>query len=93
MDTLLNPSLIVEVLSPSTENYDRTSKFEQYKLIESLRDYLLVSSEQVRAELHTRQPDGQWLLTVSATRLEDTLDIPSVGCALKLSDIYRKVKF
>lgn len=73
MDTLLNPSLIVEVLSPSTENYDRTSKFEQYKLIESLRDYLLVSSEQVRAELHTRQPDGQWLLTVSATRLEDTL--------------------
>ncbi|MGO9258135.1 MAG: Uma2 family endonuclease [Bryobacteraceae bacterium] len=92
MDTLLNPSLIVEVLSPSTETYDRNLKFEQYKSIESLREYLLVSSEQARADLHTRQPDGQWLLT-SVSRLEDTLEIPSLGCMLRLADLYKKVKF
>jgi Uma2 family endonuclease len=92
LDTLLNPILIAEVLSPSTERYDRGPKFNRYKTIESLRGYLLVSSDRVYAELHTRQPDGQWEPTV-ATRLEDTLEIPSLGCALKLADLYNKVKF
>jgi Uma2 family endonuclease len=90
LDTLLNPILIAEVLSPSTEKYDRGRKFDQYKSIQSLREYLLVSSDQIHADLYTRQPDGQWLLT-SATRLEDTLEIPSIGCALELADLYRKV--
>src|SRR6185437_5705408 len=58
LDTLLNPSLVVEVLSPSTEGYDRGRKFELYQEIESLRDYLLVASDRVHADLYTRQADG-----------------------------------
>ena len=88
-DTLLNPSLLVEVLSPSTEAYDRGRKFEHYRSIESLREYLLVASDRVHAELYTRQPDGRWLLT-SADRLEDSLDLESVGCRLALLDLYEK---
>ena len=72
-DNLLNPSVIVEVLSPSTEAYDRGQKFEHCRHIDSLREYLLVSSERINAELFTRQPDGRWLLTV-ANRLEDVIE-------------------
>jgi Uma2 family endonuclease len=80
---------LVEVLSPSTEAYDRGRKFEHYRSIESLRGYLLVASDRVHAELYTRQPDGRWLLT-SADRLEDSLDLESVGCRLALLDLYEK---
>jgi Uma2 family endonuclease len=88
-DILLNPSLLVEVLSPSTEAFDRGRKFQQYRSIESLVEYLLVASDRVRADLYTRQPDG-WLLT-SAGRLEDSLDLQSIGCRLALADLYEKV--
>jgi Uma2 family endonuclease len=91
-DTLLNPNLIVEVLSPSTEAYDRGRKFEHYRSVESLGEYLLVSSERVSAELFTRQPDGRFLLT-AAGRLEDSLDLQSVGGRLTLADLYEKVDF
>ena len=91
-DTLLNPNLIVEVLSPSTEAYDRGRKFEHYRSVESLSEYLVVSSERVSAELFTRQPDGRFLLT-AAGRLEDSLDLQSVGCRLALADLYEKVDF
>jgi Uma2 family endonuclease len=89
-DILLNPSLLVEVLSPSTEAFDRGRKFEHYQSIESLGEYLLVASDRVHADLYTRQPDGRWLLT-SADRLEDSLDLESVGCRLALADLYEKV--
>jgi Uma2 family endonuclease len=89
-DTLLNPSLIVEVLSPSTEAYDRGRKFEHYRSVESVSEYLLVSSERVSAELYTRQPDGRWLLTAAA-HMEDSLDLQSVGAQLSLADLYEKV--
>jgi len=88
-DTLLNPTVIVEVLSPSTEAYHRR-KFEQYRSIESLRDYLLVASESVNVDLFTRQPDGRWLLT-AANRLDDIIEIPSIDCRLALQDLYEKV--
>jgi Uma2 family endonuclease len=88
----LNPTLFVEVLSPSTEAYDRGRKFERYQSLESLGEYLLVSSDRVRAELFTRQADGRWLLT-SAGRLEDSLDLQSIGCQIRLSDLYEKVEF
>jgi len=91
-DTLLNPHLIVEVLSPSTEAYDRGRKFEHYQSIESLGEYLMISSDRVHADLYTRQPDGRWLLT-SATRLEDSLDLQSVGSSLALAGLYEKVDF
>jgi Uma2 family endonuclease len=85
-DTLLNPTLIVEVLSPSTEAYDRGRKFEYYATVESVTEYLLVSSERVRAELYTRQPDGRWLLTAVGS-LEDSLDLQSIGVHLALADL------
>lgn len=91
-DTLLNPGLIVEVLSPSTEAYDRGRKFEHYTSIESLREYLLVASDRMRADLYTRQADGRWLLT-SADKLEDSLALESVGSQLNLADMYEKVEF
>jgi len=89
-DTLLNPGLLIEVLSPSTEAYDRGRKFEQYKSIEALREYLLVASDRVHADLYTRQADGRWLLT-SADSLEDSLTLESVGVRLTLADLYEKV--
>ncbi len=91
-DTLLNPSLIVEVLSPSTELYDRVRKFEHYRSVETVSEYLLISSERVSAELYTRQPDGRWLLT-TVSRMEDSLDLQSVGAHLTLADLYEKVDF
>jgi Uma2 family endonuclease len=91
-DTLLNPNLIVEILSESTEAYDRGRKFEHYRSLESLSEYLLVSSERVSAELFTRRPDGRWLLT-SAARLEDSITLESAGCQLTLSNLYEKVDF
>jgi len=92
LDTLLNPSLLVEVLSPSTEAYDRGRKFEHYQSIESLREYLLVASDRIHADLYTREPDGRWFLT-SASRLEDVVALRSVGCRLKLTDLYEKIDF
>ncbi len=89
-DTLLNPGLVVEVLSPSTEAYDRGRKFESYKSIESLREYLLVASDRIHADLYTRQADGRWLLT-SADKLEDSLTLESVGAQLTMADLYDKV--
>jgi Uma2 family endonuclease len=91
-DTLLNPNVIVEVLSPSTEAYDRGRKFEHYRSVDSVAEYLLVSSERVSAELYTRQPDGRWLLT-AANRLEQSLPLQSVGAHLALADLYEKVDF
>jgi Uma2 family endonuclease len=89
-DTLLNPTVIVEVLSSSTELYDRVRKFEHYRSVESVNEYLLVSSERVSAELYTRQPDGRWLLT-AANRMEDSLELQSIGAHLVLADLYEKV--
>jgi Uma2 family endonuclease len=91
-DTLLNPTLIVEVLSTSTEAYDRGRKFGHYRSIESLAEYLLVSSERIGAEMFTRQTDGGWLLT-AAGDLKDTINLSATGCRLALADLYEKVEF
>lgn len=92
MDTLIDPIMIAEVVAPTTEAYDRGRKFEHYRTIESLREYLLISSDRVHADLFTKQPDGNWLLT-SATRLEDTVELHSIDARLKLTDVYEKVEF
>jgi len=91
-DTLLNPTLIVEVQSPSTEAYDRGRKFEHYRSLPSLRQYLLVSSERIGTELRTGQPDGQWLLSFGANA-EDVIDLDSVGARLLVSELYAGVEF
>jgi len=91
-DTLLNPGLLIEVLSPSTEAYDRGRKFEQYQSIESLREYLLVASDRAHVDLYSRQGDGRWLLT-SVEGRDSVLTLESVGVQFTLADLYEKVDF
>jgi len=91
-DTLLNPALIVEVLSPSTEAYDRGFKSAQYRTVESLEEYALVSQSEPRVEVFRRQPGGHWLLS-EAVGLEAVCHFESLDCAVPLSEIYAKVTF
>ena len=91
-DTVLNPALILEVLSPSTEAYDRGFKFAQYRTLESLQEYGLVSQSEPRVEIFRRQPSGGWLLSESAG-MEASCRFDSVTCAIALKDIYDKVTF
>ncbi|HTP31850.1 MAG TPA: Uma2 family endonuclease [Candidatus Acidoferrales bacterium] len=89
-DTLLNPAVILEVLSPSTEAYDRGRKFEHYSSIESLTDYLLVATDRIHADLYTRQPDGSWLRRFVNTA-DGAIELASIGCRLVLGDLYERV--
>ncbi|MGE5154196.1 MAG: Uma2 family endonuclease, partial [Bdellovibrio bacteriovorus] len=90
-DVLLNPSLIVEVLSDSTEAYDRGAKFALYRQIPSLREYLLVSQGRVLVELYSRDEDGRWLLS-DYRAMTDRVPLPSLGCTLALAEVYDKVQ-
>lgn len=90
-DVLLNPSLIVEVLSDSTEAYDRGGKFALYRQIPSLREYLLVSQHQIQVDLYTRGGDDRWTLS-DFSALTDRIHLPSVDCTLDLAEVYDKVK-
>jgi Uma2 family endonuclease len=89
-DILLNPIVLIEVLSESTANYDRGDKFDQYRRIESLREYILVSQEPYRADQYIRQNDTQWLLT-EFHRVEDVIRLSSINCELALKEIYAKI--
>jgi Uma2 family endonuclease len=89
-DVLLNPTLIVEVLSSSTEGYDRGLKSARYRRRASLQEYVLVSQDRVSVERFSRQGE-QWLLT-EATNLDDVIELPSIDCTLALRDIYDKVE-
>jgi len=89
-DTLLNPTVIVEVLSESTEAYDRGEKFAHYRRLESLSDYLLVAQDRSRVEHFTRNADDQWLLS-DAAGPEQIIAVASLGCTLRLSEVYHKV--
>ena len=89
-DTLTNPVVIIEVLSEATEAYDRGRKFELYQSIDSLTDYLLVAQDTPRIEHFQRQSGGQWIYTL-ANRLDASVAIASIGCELKLAEVYEKV--
>ncbi len=89
-ENLLNPTLIVEVLSPSTEAYDRGRKFEYYRCIESLREYLLIAQDRMQVDLFTKQADERWLLT-SASKPEETVELHSIGCQVPLATLYARV--
>jgi Uma2 family endonuclease len=91
VDTLLNPTVIVEVLSPSTEAYDRGAKFAYYRQLPSLQDYLLVSQFQMLIEHFTREEEG-WLLT-ETTDPGEVVQLPSIACELPVAEVYRKVVF
>ncbi len=88
-DTLLNPTMIVEVLSRSTEAYDRGEKFLRYRQIALLMEYLLISQDERRIEQFTRQADGSWRLTETQETGAATLE--SIGYTLTLDDVYNKV--
>ena len=91
-DTLLNPTVIIEVLSPSTEKYDRGKKFERYKSLLSVTDYILVAQDEALLDHYARQPHDQWLLTTVRGR-DSQLRIANIGCTLWLSEVYDKVEF
>jgi len=92
LDTLTNPALIIEVLSASTEAYDRGLKFEEYRHIETFVEYVLVAQTKPHIEQFRRQTDGQWLFSTTSG-LESFIDFASVGCRLSLAEIYDKVEF
>jgi Uma2 family endonuclease len=88
-DVILNPVLVVEVLSESTAAYDRGKKFLSYQQIESLQEYLLISQDEEIVEHYVRQGNDTWLYT-KAIGLEETFTLPSIECQLMLRDIYDK---
>ena len=86
-DTVTNPSVIIEILSPSTRDYDIGKKFYLYRDIESLKEYLLIDSEKITVEKYIRNIDNSWLLTAYKS-IEDSFSIETVGLEMKLSDVY-----
>ena len=90
-DTLLNPIVIVEVLSPSTEAYDRGEKFAHYRQLTSLQEYVLVAQDQICVE-HYRRQERQWIFTDLQKR-DEILPLPSIECELPLQEIYERVTF
>lgn len=88
-DSLLNPVVICEVLSESSEAYDRGEKFEQYRSIPSFLEYVIVSQKKARVEHFRRQPDGRWVLTLLGAG--DRLVLESIGCEVAVDEIYWKV--
>ena len=88
VDTLLNPTVLIEVLSPSTEAYDRGEKFAHYRRLDSLREYVLVAQDKVRIE-HYRRDGDQWIFS----EVSSMLDLPSIDCHVSVDAIYEKVTF
>ena len=90
LDTLLNPTVLVEVLSESTERYDRGKKFSFYRTIESLAEYVLVAQDEFKIEHYVKQADGRWLLSDHRS-LDEVVELSSVQCALALREVYAKI--
>ncbi len=92
VDTLLNPTMLIEVLSPSTERYDRIAKTSYYRTIDSLAEHLLVAQDEIRLEQYIRQPNEQWLL-IEYLNVDSAVRLASIECTLKLSDVYDRITF
>ena len=92
LDTLLNSTLIVEVLSKSTADYDRGGKFEHYRSLDSFQEYLLVAQDRCHIVHYIRQPDNTWVLSETQL-LSDRLSLPSLDGELLVSEVYAKVQF
>jgi len=91
-DTILNPVLVIEVLSPSTEAFDRGAKVHAYQTIESLKEYVLVSQDSPAVERYVRNGDEGWQYK-SVVGLESSLTLPSIECTLNMGAVYDKVDF
>ncbi len=92
VQALINPTLIVEILSPSTEAYDRGDKFIDYKSIPSFGEYLLIAQHRPHVTHYVRRPDGSWSYE-DANELSATLMLPTIDCSLPLSEVYQDVEF
>jgi len=91
-DTVLNPVVIVEVLSKSTQDYDRGQKFAHYRRLASLSDYLTVAQDKPRIDHWTRQSEHSWLL-VEFFDLQQTISLPSINCNLPQAEVYDKIEW
>lgn len=89
-DTLTNPTIIIEILSPSTERYDRGMKFQHYRNIISLKEYILVSQDKYHIERFIRQDNNEWIFS-EALGLEAALTLASIDGSLSLQDVYEQV--
>lgn len=89
-DTVTNPSVIIEILSPSTKDYDRGSKFHLYRSIKTLKEYILIDSTSVSIELFIRRENESWILT-EFKLLTDSFVISTISLTLQLSDVYEDV--
>ncbi|MFN7948013.1 MAG: Uma2 family endonuclease [Blastocatellia bacterium] len=92
-DVILNPGVIIEVLSPTTESYDRGEKFAHYRQTKSLTDYILIAQDRPGVEHYSRQKGKRQWLFDSATEMSAEITIDSIKCRLKLADIYDPVVF
>lgn len=90
-DTLLNPMLLIEVLSKTTEAYDRGEKFEYYQIIESFREYILIAQEPFRVEQYVRKNKNEWIY-FEFRSAKDVVKLNSINCQLTLQDIYHKIQ-
>ncbi len=90
-DTLLNPTVIIEVLSDSTANYDRGNKFKHYRTLDALVEYILIAPDECHVEHYVRQANNQWLLS-ETNDLQAIIELRSIDCHLALSDVYDKVE-
>lgn len=90
IDTLINPIVIFEILSASTEAYDRGEKFQHYQFIQSLAEYILIRQDAIRVEQYVRQSDRTWLYSEYQS-LDDVVKLESIGCELALKEVYAKV--
>lgn len=91
-DTLTDATVIVEVLSRSTQNYDRGEKFRAYRTLPSFTEYLLLAQNEIRAEHHVRQPDGTWVFRESKSP-DTQIHLAAIGCTLTLGELYERVEF
>jgi Uma2 family endonuclease len=91
-DVILNPKVVIEILSPSTESYDRGKKFQAYARHEHLSEYVLVAQDRVHIDHYVRQANGHWDFS-SVVDPDDVVELPTIGVRLKISDIYRAVEF
>ena len=92
LDILLNPTVIVEIMSKSTLNHDKTEKLDRYLAMESVKEIMLVKEEDMRVEHYHKQTINQWTYKIYGNR-EDVISIESINCKISLSEIYSQIKF
>ncbi len=91
-DMITDATVIIEILSPSTQDYDRGFKFEQYRRLPSLADYLVIAQDRVYLEYNTRQRDGSWLMREVSDR-DTVIHLPSIDCSFRVEEAYSRVEF